>query len=236
MRFPSALSALVVVAALVATTSCGHHPRPAAPAAGPAPNVTVVATARGSTLPVFTHPGDARAASQLSGRTSYGSPRAVDVLGQRGGWLLVLLPERPVGARGWVRAADVRLTRTTYRVEVSLSRRSLSVYDGSRVLLSVTAAVGAPGTPTPAGRFFVTDVVHVGSDQPAYGPYALGLSGFSPTLTHFENGDGQVALHGTDQPQLLGQRVSHGCVRLANATVTVLARTLPLGTPVIVRA
>jgi lipoprotein-anchoring transpeptidase ErfK/SrfK len=234
VRTPCALSWLVVAAALAATTSCGGSPPVRTRAA--APPATVIATATSADLPVFAHAGDASPQEHLTRRTGYGSPRVVDVVGQRGSWLLVLLPSRPLGSTGWVRAGDVRLSRTTYRVEVSLARRTMTLYDGSRVVLHGPAAVGAAQTPTPVGRFFVTDLVRVGRTQPWYGPYALGLSGYSPTLTSFAGGDGQVALHGTDHPETVGRAVSHGCVRLSNPTIAALAKVLPLGAPVFVVA
>ena len=168
----------------------------------------------------------------LSPRTAYGSPRVLLVLGQRGGWLQVLLPRRPDGSRGWVRRGAVTLTRTAYRVVVSLTHHTLSLYDGSTLVVTTAVATGTARTPTPLGRFYVTDVVRVARRAPWFGPYALGLSGHSPVLTSFAGGDGQVALHGTDHAELIGRSVSHGCVRLPNAVVTRLALTIPLGTPV----
>jgi lipoprotein-anchoring transpeptidase ErfK/SrfK len=69
----------------------------------------------------------------------------------------------------------------------------------------------------------------------AYGPYAFGLSIHSDTQTEFAGGDGRVGIHGTNQPQLIGERVSHGCVRLNNDDVLRLVdMQLPLGAPVFV--
>jgi lipoprotein-anchoring transpeptidase ErfK/SrfK len=65
-----------------------------------------------------------------------------------------------------------------------------------------------------------------------YGPYAFGLSAYSPVYTSFAGGDGQVGIHGTDNPGAIGRDVSHRCIRVANAVVARLARRLPLGTPV----
>jgi lipoprotein-anchoring transpeptidase ErfK/SrfK len=169
---------------------------------------------------------------RLASRTSYGSPRVLLVLGSRGRWLKVLLPTRPNGATGWIQARRVLLRRTSLRVEVALREHTLSVFNGADLLVKARIATGADSTPTPRGLFYVTDVVRVPADTPWYGPYALGLSGFSPVLTNFAGGDGQVALHGTDHPELLGRSVSHGCIRLPNGLVSRLAALLPLGSPV----
>jgi lipoprotein-anchoring transpeptidase ErfK/SrfK len=69
----------------------------------------------------------------------------------------------------------------------------------------------------------------------AYGAWALGLSGYSEVHQTFGTGDGQIALHGTYKPWLLGQPVSNGCVRMDNDTISRLAETLPLGAPVTIQ-
>lgn len=38
--------------------------------------------------------------------------------------------------------------------------------------------------------------------------------------------------HGTNDTSGLGRDVSHGCIRMSNDGITLLARTLPLGVPV----
>jgi lipoprotein-anchoring transpeptidase ErfK/SrfK len=67
-----------------------------------------------------------------------------------------------------------------------------------------------------------------------YGPYAFGTSAFSNTYYHFGGGPGEIGLHGTNYPQGLGSKVSHGCIRVSNATIRRLAKLLPLGTPVVI--
>ena len=46
-----------------------------------------------------------------------------------------------------------------------------------------------------------------------------------------ELGDG-YGIHGTDEPQSIGQSVSHGCVRMRNADIEKLYPMVPVGTPV----
>ncbi len=84
-----------------------------------------------------------------------------------------------------------------------------------------------------AGRFIVRNRLY-GYDSPMYGPVAFGTSARSPTLTDWPAG-GFVGIHGTDRPELLPGRVSHGCIRLRNADIRRLARLLPVGTPVTIR-
>jgi lipoprotein-anchoring transpeptidase ErfK/SrfK len=65
-----------------------------------------------------------------------------------------------------------------------------------------------------------------------YGPYAYGLSSHSDALDTFEGGDAEIGIHGNNDPKVLGTNATHGCVRMDNAAITMLAKELPLGTPV----
>ena len=94
--------------------------------------------------------------------------------------------------------------------------------------------VGKPSTPTPLGRFFVTEKLHIAPGVPE-GPWALATSAYSDVLQEFAGGPGQIALHGTvglDAP--LGTFSSHGCIRFANAAITWLAHHIDAGTPIVV--
>ena len=150
-------------------------------------------------------------------------------------WYQVLLPRRPNGSSGWVRADHVRLVPVAYRVEVDLSRRELRLLHNGRLAGRFTVVVGAPGTPTPTGSFFLTAKLQPPRISPVFGSWALALSAWSSVLDQFGTGDGQIALHGTRDPAGLGRALSHGCVRLHDRSVTMLAGLLPLGTPVTIR-
>jgi lipoprotein-anchoring transpeptidase ErfK/SrfK len=98
-----------------------------------------------------------------------------------------------------------------------------------------TIAIGTEQDPTPVAPSFVTELIENVNPGGSYGPYAFGLSIHSDTQTEFAGGDGQVGIHGTNRPELIGQRVSHGCVRLTNDDVKRLVDLqLPLGTPVFI--
>jgi lipoprotein-anchoring transpeptidase ErfK/SrfK len=148
-------------------------------------------------------------------------------------WYLVQLPLRPNGVTGYVPARRVRLASVPTRIEVDLSLRELRFFSGGRLLLRTPAAVGAPATPTPIGRFYVNQ--HLVAETPGgpFGPGALGVSAFSPVLTDWVQG-GPIAIHGTDDPGSIGQPVSNGCVRVPNATLRRLLRATPAGTPVVI--
>jgi lipoprotein-anchoring transpeptidase ErfK/SrfK len=67
-----------------------------------------------------------------------------------------------------------------------------------------------------------------------YGPIAFGTSAQSATLTDWPGG-GFVGIHGTDRPDLVPGRISHGCIRLRNADILRLAKLMPVGTPLEIR-
>lgn len=148
------------------------------------------------------------------------------------GRLNVSLPVRPNGTTGWVRRRDVELAANAYQVTVQLSRHRLVVSRAGRTIGREPIAVGRALTPTPTGRYFITDLVRPNDPGGFFGPYAFGLSAYSPVLTGFAGGSGQVGLHGTNKPSVIGTDVSHGCIRLRNGAIRRLVRTLPLGTPV----
>jgi lipoprotein-anchoring transpeptidase ErfK/SrfK len=101
------------------------------------------------------------------------------------------------------------------------------------VLFRAHVGVGQRRWPTPRGDFYVREKLS-GFGDPFYGPIAFGTSGRSAVLTDWPGG-GYIGIHGTDEPDLLPGRVSHGCIRLRNAEIRRLAAPLPLGTPLSVR-
>lgn len=148
-----------------------------------------------------------------------------------GRWLKVQVPVRPNGTEAWIRVEDAEITSHRFRARVDLTRRAVTVWNGSEVVVETTAVIGKPATPTPLGTFFVNDLVEKW-DNSAYGPYILSLSGFSEAMDTFAGGVPVIAIHGTNRPELMGGAHSNGCVRVPNEVVEVLAETVPIGTPV----
>jgi lipoprotein-anchoring transpeptidase ErfK/SrfK len=150
------------------------------------------------------------------------------------GWFLVQYNQRPNGATAWVRATDVDLVPVANRIVVEREAKRLTVYRGTStdVLFQVPVAVGTSRTPTPLGEFYVDIVVALTHATGPYGPYQMSVAGFSDVLQTFGGGPGQIAIHGTDHPELIGEDVSNGCVRLANDDISALVPLAPPGTPV----
>jgi lipoprotein-anchoring transpeptidase ErfK/SrfK len=159
-------------------------------------------------------------------------PQVFLVKEQRNGWVRVLLPVRPNGSTGWVRASDVILTPNQYHVSVSLGSHQITVTGGSGTVYQGPVAVGAADTPTPTGQYYIRVLVKAIDPTTVYGPYAYGLSSHSDVLSTFNGGDGEIGIHGNNDASVLGSNVTHGCVRMDNDAITRLSRILPLGTPV----
>ena len=155
------------------------------------------------------------------------------VLGTEGEFYKVMPPARPNSSIGFVRRDQVVTYTTPFRIDISLAAKTLKVYECGTEIVSAKIGVGKPKTPTPTGSFFLVDLIKPkqGGGGP-YGPFAFGLSGYSKVFQTFGAGDGRVGIHGTNQPKLLGTAVSSGCIRIDNATITKMASTLYLGSPV----
>ena len=145
-------------------------------------------------------------------------------------WVRVRVPQRPNGVTGWVRAGALgpfSVVRTRLVVDTRALR--VTLYDRGRRRFSAPVGIGAPGTPTPRGSFWIREKFRV-SGTPLYGTRAMGTSAYSDVLTDWPGG-GVVGLHGTSEPGLVPGRPSHGCVRLRNADIERLYALTPVGTP-----
>jgi lipoprotein-anchoring transpeptidase ErfK/SrfK len=151
-------------------------------------------------------------------------------------WLQVYLPIRPNGSTGYIRRSDVKVTSHHYWIEVFRDEHRIVVHNKNAVVLDAPVGIGTGQTPTPGGTYYLTELLAPPNPNGAYGPYAYGLSGFSDVLTNFAGGDGVIGLHGTNEPDKVGTDVSHGCIRMTNENITKLAKILPLGTPVQIKA
>jgi lipoprotein-anchoring transpeptidase ErfK/SrfK len=113
---------------------------------------------------------------------------------------------------------------------IDRQRLTATLNRNGRDVFRAKVGVGTTQYPTPAGEFYVRTRL-AGYDDPFYGPVAFGTSARSPVLTDWPGG-GFVGIHGTDQPELIPGRISHGCIRLRNIDILRLARLMPLGTPI----
>lgn len=147
-------------------------------------------------------------------------------------WLQVMLPGRPNSSTGWIAENGTRKLVTDWHIVVNLAAREVHVYRAGHVVKTFQAVVGKPSTPTPTGEFFVEETLQMPAGE-AGGPFALALSARSDALQEFEGGPGQIGIHGRDNlGGTLGAAESHGCIRLATASIEWLAARIGPGTPV----
>jgi hypothetical protein len=152
---------------------------------------------------------------------------------RRGGqtWLQIEVPARPNGRVGWVpRSALGSLHVVKSYLRVDQSTLTATLYREGKTIFSARIGVGKPSTVTPAGNFYVLEKLRA-VGNPIYGPYALGTSAYAPTLSEWPGG-GVVGIHGTNEPQLIPGRPSHGCIRMRDADVARLWSLIGLGTPI----
>ena len=124
-----------------------------------------------------------------------------------------------------------RVVRT--RLVVNSRALRITLFDRGKPRFRARVGMGAPGTPTPKGSFWIREKFHV-SGNPLYGTRAMGTAAYSDVLTDWPGG-GVIGIHGTSEPWLIPGRPSHGCIRIRNRDVERLYRLTPIGTPLLIR-
>ena len=188
----------------------------------------------GRTVTSWNRPGGRRI-GRLGPRSDFGSPQVLSVAQRRGRWLGVVTSSRPNGKLAWVRRTPaLRLSRLRYSLHADLSRRRLLLRRDGRAVEGLRVAIGRPGSPTPTGRFAVTDKIRGDRFGSYYGCCILALSGHQPRPPAGWRGGTRLAIHGTNTPGTIGSAASAGCLRAGDRDLLVLMRRVPLGTPVFI--
>jgi lipoprotein-anchoring transpeptidase ErfK/SrfK len=209
-----------------------------APAARRKPSgYQIVAPKPGRTLVVRARRGGAVVA-RLGARTEFGSPTTLAVAARRGRWFGVVTTHLPNGRLGWVDPAESALRKTRIRksLVLDLSARRLVLRDGKRILRRMIVGIGRPESPTPRGRFAVTDKLSGPAYSASYGCCILALSAHQPNLPAGWRGGDRIAVHGTNDPSSIGVPSSAGCPHARDVDLRYLFRRVPLGTPIFIRA
>lgn len=232
---PSTIAAACVAVSLVVGLAAGaplQRVPPHAHAVVVPPQKLAARVERPAGVPVFDHPGGRRL-GLLTMRTEWGSRRVMPVISHRGAWLRVLADV--AGRRsGWILAAgdDLSLHGSRYAIVAHISRGTVSLFDRGRHVRTIAAVFGRSGSPTPTGRFAVTDRLSGAGFHGAYGCCILALSGHQPHLPGGWTGGDRLAIHATDKPV---PSPSAGCIVATDAELRWLMRRAPLGTPVTIR-
>jgi lipoprotein-anchoring transpeptidase ErfK/SrfK len=211
-----------------------------APAKPPTSSALPVPPGPGAIVAVVLHPTAMHAAprgrtiAHITTKTQFGSAETALVVRHVPGWLGVVATQAGNGHLGWIPLSVTGLARINWKLKVSLSARRLTVLQGGKVIKQFTVAIGAPGAPTPTGRFAVTDRLTTGDPAGPYGCCILALSAKSPHAIQGWSGGNRIAIHSTPEVSSIGEAASHGCVRVTLAAGRWLLDHVPLGTPVLI--
>jgi lipoprotein-anchoring transpeptidase ErfK/SrfK len=231
MRLSSSLLAACAVAATVsATASAATSSVEILAAEALYAGGSEVATPAGGFVLLHATPGSARILARVDAETEFGSDTHLAVVKRGSIWSAVISPALDNGVVGWVRTSDVRFSHSDYALEVDLSQRQLSVWRDGERRRSVSVAIGRSSSPTPTGRFSVTDKL-VGFNPAAYGCCILALSGHQENLPAGWPGGDRLAIHGGSG---IGSADSAGCLRAGEDDLHYLLARLPLGTQVVI--
>ncbi len=191
---------------------------------------------RPMTVRAFPHHDARRVGTLVSSSRFYHVPLTawVEATRRQGRWGRVDIPYTWPRRDGWIPLVGLRRSHTFVEVRVDLSRHWVAVLKFGTVKHGFRAATGAAGSPTPPGRYFVTDRVPFAPGS-ALGSFAFGISGIQPRLPVGWSGGDQLALHGTNDPSSIGTSASAGCVRLTERALAILKPWLQLGTPVVIQ-
>ena len=191
---------------------------------------SVVAQVRVASVALHAAPGSDRVLAVAKRTTEFGSRTTFAVTRIRGRWAEVISPLLANDEHGFVRRSELKLSRVRVAIDVDLSARRLRAWRGGVIVRRVEIGVGAAVSPTPIGRFAVTDQL-TGFNTSAYGCCILALSGHQTHVPPGWTGGDRLAIHGGGG---LGSAVSTGCLHAGEADLRWLLRRVPLGTQVVI--
>jgi hypothetical protein len=194
--------------------------------------LAVMAPRAGLTL--RNHP-NGKVLAHLKPQTDWDSPTVVWAVGRKGAWLGVVATALKNNQVGWldVRHDRPRMWRSELSLRADLSARTLELVHGARVVKRMTVSIGGPSTPTPTGRFTVTDKLTPDSSVSYYGCCVLALSGHQSHLRPGWAGGDRIAIHGGSN---IGTAASAGCLHASDSDLKRLMKLVPVGTPVVIRS
>lgn len=125
------------------------------------------------------------------------------------------------------------------RLVLKLKERKVYAYQNDQLLTSYQVAIGKKGWETPQGKFQIIQMIR----NPKWAnPWNGKISAPGPNsplgerwIGFWTNGKDYIGFHGTPGEHLIGQAVSHGCVRMKNTDVKALFKLVDKGISVIVQ-
>jgi lipoprotein-anchoring transpeptidase ErfK/SrfK len=213
------------------------------PARAPTRTAYERARARGRPVAVLTRATVLRASPSTTGRrlakltrrTEWGTPTVLAALAERGKWLKVMATALPNGRTAWIPSSAAGVVASPWSIRADLSERRITAYRNGAVARSFRVAIGKPSTPTPTGRFAITDKLSFIGGSAAYGCCAVALTGHQTHIEPGWSGGDRLAIHGTRQPGTIGHAASFGCLRARDGDVRWLIHHAYLGSIVEIR-
>ena len=202
---------------------------PPAPDYGPTGSHLRARVVRRTTL--FRSPGG-RKIVRIGHRTRFGGPQILSVVERRRGWVAVLHQWAGNGMVGWIRSRDANVIESPYTISIDRSTRTARLRRYDKVLLRFPVTIGTVDSPTPLGRFGVTDRLTMPPGS-VYGCCAIAITARQTDLPDDWPGGDRIALHGSADDGV-GAAASHGCLRVREADLRILMRRVPVGTRVTV--
>ena len=170
-----------------------------------------------------------------------------------GKFLEVILPRLPNGSKAWVLSKDVDTFYSDKKIVIDLSERTARVItskecsvlalpemplmacknSNNKVLAEAPVAIGKDSTPTPLidaviDYFWERSTSSVDFSQ-SYGDRIFGLNQHSEVLENFGGKRPAIAIHSTSSPELIGGKVSNGCIRMKPEDIEIFLEHVTLG-------
>jgi lipoprotein-anchoring transpeptidase ErfK/SrfK len=156
------------------------------------------------------------------------------MLWNRRRWIGALLLAAPVGSGVvWWSGALSTTADAPMRLEVSLSARELRVIEHGSTVVTYGVAVGRRSHPTPTGSFTTGDIDWNPSWTPPptdwardkkYQPPGAAANPMQAVKIYFQAP--YYFIHGTNNPDSIGEAASHGCLRMVPEDASALARRI----------
>jgi lipoprotein-anchoring transpeptidase ErfK/SrfK len=133
---------------------------------------------------------------------------------------------------------DLRSSIDNTHLVIKLSQRRVYVYQDNQEKVSYPIAIGKAGWETPTGSYKVIDMQRYPAWEHPWNGKVIPPGPDNPLgvrwIAFWTDGRNLIGFHGTPNEELVGQAVSHGCVRMRNQDVLALYAMVKIGTPVIV--
>lgn len=118
------------------------------------------------------------------------------------------------------------------RIIVNLPSRTVDYYEQDQWVQSFPVAIGRAATPTPLGDYIVQEKEENPIWYPPNESYSVPSGPENPLGYRWLGFSGNYGIHGTNEPDSIGEAVSNGCVRMQEADVERLFGEVAEGTPV----